>query len=116
MKGLKTTPTDEEFGSRCYIYHLTSFSNSLFCNSPILEYIEYHLVLFLKTTPTDDGVKVLRISFGIIQQLTIRQLAYLGVHQVPLGVILNPFTPESDQCQISPAASASILRHIVWRT
>ena len=31
-------------------------------------------------------------------------------------VILIPFTPESDQRQISPAASASILHHIVWRT
>ena len=29
---------------------------------------------------------------------------------------INPFTPESDQCQISPAASASILHRIVWRT
>ena len=28
----------------------------------------------------------------------------------------NPFTPESDRCQISPAASASILHRIVWRT
>ena len=31
-------------------------------------------------------------------------------------MLFNPFTPESDQCQISPAASASILHHIVWRT
>ena len=29
---------------------------------------------------------------------------------------LNPFTPKSDQCQISPAASAEILHHAVWRT
>ena len=28
----------------------------------------------------------------------------------------NPFNPESDQCQISPAASPEILRHTVWRT
>ena len=26
------------------------------------------------------------------------------------------FTPKSDQCQISPAASPEILRHTVWRT
>ena len=31
-------------------------------------------------------------------------------------ISINPFTPESDQCQISPAASASILHRIVWRT
>ena len=30
-------------------------------------------------------------------------------------IMFNPFTPESDQCQISPAASASILHNIVWR-
>ena len=28
----------------------------------------------------------------------------------------NPFTPESDQCQISPAASPEILHHTVWIT
>ena len=28
----------------------------------------------------------------------------------------NPFTPESDQCQISPAASPEIVHHTVWRT
>ena len=29
---------------------------------------------------------------------------------------LKPFTPKSDQCQISPAASPEILHHTVWRT
>ena len=29
---------------------------------------------------------------------------------------INPFTPKSDQCQISPAASPKILHHTVWRT
>ena len=35
------------------------------------------------------------------------------------GIILlpfNPFTPERDQCQISPAASPEILQHTVRRT
>ena len=31
-------------------------------------------------------------------------------------VTFNPFTPESDQFQISPAASPEILHHTVWRT
>ena len=31
-------------------------------------------------------------------------------------VILNPFTPKSDQFQISPAASPAILHDTVWRT
>ena len=30
--------------------------------------------------------------------------------------LLNPFTPESDQCQNSPAASQEIWLHTVWRT
>ena len=29
---------------------------------------------------------------------------------------LNPFTPESDQCQISPPAPPKIWHHTVWRT
>ena len=28
----------------------------------------------------------------------------------------NPFTPKSDQCQISPAASPELLHHTIWRT
>ena len=31
-------------------------------------------------------------------------------------VFINPFTPKSDRCQISPAASPEILHHTVWRT
>ena len=31
-------------------------------------------------------------------------------------LFLNPFTPESDQCQNSPAASQEIWHHTVWRT
>ena len=31
-------------------------------------------------------------------------------------IIFNPFTPESDQCQNSPAASQEIWHHTVWRT
>ena len=40
----------------------------------------------------------------------------------PLSTILsnktffNPFTPKSDQSQLSPAASPAILHHTVWRT
>ena len=30
--------------------------------------------------------------------------------------LVNPFTPESDQCQNSPAASQEIWHHTVWRT
>ena len=30
--------------------------------------------------------------------------------------VINPFTPESDQCQNSPAAPPEILHHTVWRT
>ena len=38
------------------------------------------------------------------------------LEQVVSGVAVYPFTPKSDQCQISPAASPEILHHTVWRT
>ena len=34
----------------------------------------------------------------------------------PMFLHVNPFTPESDQCQNSPAASQEIWHHTVWRT
>ena len=37
------------------------------------------------------------------------------LHIVKVGS-LHPFTPKSDQCRISPAASPEILHHTVWRT
>ena len=33
-----------------------------------------------------------------------------------MGIQYKPFTPESDQCQNSPAASQEIWHHTVWRT
>ena len=39
----------------------------------------------------------------------------LGIGDV-VRIVINPFTPKSDQCQISPAASPEILHHAVWRT
>ena len=45
------------------------------------------------------------------------QLICPSVSFMCFGVIrLNPFTPESDQCQIYPAASQEILHHTVRRT
>ena len=41
----------------------------------------------------------------------------MGTRIVPCRAnFLNPFTPESDQCQNSPAASQEIWHHTVWRT
>ena len=37
-------------------------------------------------------------------------------HAVYVENCVNPFTPESDQYQISPAASSEIWHHTVWRT
>ena len=34
----------------------------------------------------------------------------------PFAILVNPFTPESDQCQNSPAASQEMWHHIVRRT
>ena len=47
------------------------------------------------------------------------QTAYCSLRRkqtVPNISLNNPFTPESDQCQISPAASPEILHHTVRRT
>ena len=38
------------------------------------------------------------------------------VFQKLMRLIFNPFTPKSDQIQISPAASTEISHHTVWRT
>ena len=46
---------------------------------------------------------------------TLRGTSPLLTASVELNVWLNPFTPESDQCQISPAASQEIWHHTVWR-
>ena len=38
------------------------------------------------------------------------------LHKSHHSSAINPFTPESDQCQNSPAASQEIWHHTVWRT
>ena len=46
---------------------------------------------------------------------TLRGTSPLLTASVELNVWHNPFTPESDQSQISPAASQEIWHHTVWR-
>ena len=41
---------------------------------------------------------------------------FLSAQVQPASSQFNPFTPESDQCQNSPAASQEIWHHTVWRT
>ena len=48
-----------------------------------------------------------------LQQMVHFNPLYRTLQQM---VHFNPFTPESDQCQSSPAASQEILHHTVWRT
>ena len=45
----------------------------------------------------------------------LRVLPIWGWHVFWRGSF-NPFTPESDQCHISPTASREIWHHTVWRT
>ena len=47
---------------------------------------------------------------------TIRYDRNLELQTIPDTHYFNPFTPESDQCQNSPAASQEIWHHTVWRT
>ena len=43
-------------------------------------------------------------------------LYYTNSHYLTYTFLFNPFTPKSDQCQISPAAPPEILHHTVRRT
>ena len=45
-----------------------------------------------------------------------RQKTAQSNSKIPMYFVLNPFTPERDQCQNSPAASQEIWHHTVWRT
>ena len=60
---------------------------------------------------------------GIIALFYLLFLIYLFVNiygllsnDVCRRASINPFTPKSDQYQISPAASPEILHHTVWIT
>ena len=54
-----------------------------------------------------------RVSFFLTGSNCKQTLVSLSAHQLHV----NPFTPESDQCQNSPAASQEIWHwHTVWRT
>ena len=47
---------------------------------------------------------------------TYHRLFFISLFFIFLPRCFNPFTPKSDQCQLSPAASAEMLHHTVWRT
>ena len=53
---------------------------------------------------------------GLCLRWLIGTLRYFRSWHSNLWSHLNPFTPESDQCQISPAASQEIWHHTVRRT
>ena len=48
--------------------------------------------------------------------LLTNQSGFFSLLVLHYAVLVNPFTPKSDQVQISPAASPVILHHTVWRT
>ena len=54
---------------------------------------------------------------SVINSWTVRTQTFeAAMILITVMPALNPFTPESDQCQISPAASPEILHHTVRRT
>ena len=55
-----------------------------------------------------------RANLPLCRSKTKHRSGTLRVHITQTTV--NPFTPESDQCQNSPAASQEIWHHTVWRT
>ena len=55
-------------------------------------------------------------SIALIDTKSIHQFVSRHADAVKLVLLINPFTPESDQCQNSPAESQEIWHHTVWRT
>ena len=88
----------------------------------------HHLyILFNPFTPESDQCQISPPAPPEILHHTVRRtwlfIAYsderwlynrLSLHH--LYILFNPFTPESDQCQISPPAPPEILHHTVRRT
>ena len=58
----------------------------------------------------------LRALHGKVEFPTATQLGNQALHFQARICSFNPFTPESDQCQISPAASPETLHHTLRRT
>ena len=58
------------------------------------------------------AVILLMITYYLLKFITLR--SERGQGRIRGSII--PFTPESDQCQNSPAASQEIWHHTVWRT
>ena len=56
--------------------------------------------------------RLFRRSMIIYYQFSLMQVSLKGWD----NVLFNPFTPKSDQLQISPAPSPELLHHTLWRT
>ena len=65
------------------------------------------------------AISVWWLSFSFYDNSTSRCLPVMprvATKNCDFSLFVNPFTPKSDQFQISPAASPEILQHTVWRT
>ena len=91
-------------------WHVHALWNISICNSlwglwcfPFLEFVyASHLLLSVS------------ISLEYSANPPIHQCIHPSTDVKPTS--LNPFTPESDQCQNSPAALQEIWHHTLWRT
>ena len=55
-------------------------------------------------------------GFGTLFKIGIQISVECFEYYAMLRHMLNPYTPKSDQFQVSPAASPEVLHHTVWRT
>ena len=87
------------------------FPPSFFSHSPSFFLVSIQApVSKVRLSPSSrnyGGVLALEMAGGSFEQ---------PVALVTRWITINPFTPESDQCQNPPAASQEIWHHTVWRT
>ena len=114
-------PSNNTFHSICSLFVLSNETINIWSHLLGLMYFSYltfhdNFVYVPKKNGTfEDHLVLTALLAGFQVRLTEifnRIYCKLVTHRYQL----NPFTPESDQCQNSPAASQEIWHHTVWRT
>ena len=89
-------------------------SNIFLLDSLVIWIFPTNASITLLTKPNTKHITQSHGQFTIIWHKIIQQLC--RIPQILPNILINPFTPESDQCKNSPAASQEIWHHTVWRT
>ena len=95
-------------------FHVTCFHWQWWLMVAILLFWEFHLPFRFCVF----HISTIHTSQTVLQVIALDKTTDTGQHSRGMYFISsnNPFTPESDQYQISPAASPEILHHTVRRT